>query len=152
MSKIKASDILWDIPLPGTLLNSQTVNVSGGDFATATKSNAVNIPGLSIVYTPPVNCRGLVLCQVRLSVNVALVRVAGVININTVQKSRGDALVHTAGDVVTTNCYYLMEMVANTAYTILGQLRQLDLGGAQTCTALSATDMTQMSLIAIKKP
>ena len=148
----KASDLVFDCYLPGTLVPPQSATVTGGDFTTTTKAAAVEVTGLSISYTPPVNCWAFMFCRMRLQCNTALVRASGSIYIDGAITATQAVFLHDAATNLDSLSMCMVELTAGITYTVTGQCRQDDLGGAQTLRVESDSQYTKLFIIPLNRP
>jgi len=137
---------------PGALIYVDQATVTGGDFTTTTKSSYVDVTGLSISYTPPVDAWCYIDCRLRNKNDTAAIGHIGQIQVNSTGISGADQKMASA------NIYYNMvlshryQMTGGTAYTIKARIVQSDGGGAQTLTIDDDNDYTFLTIYVWKKP
>lgn len=139
-----------DYYLPGQLMYPQVANVTGGDFTTVPTGSLVDVTGLSINYTPPVNCWVLVICQLRVSNTIDGVRCVSAIDVNGSGVNVSSIVLGTKTLSETVTAFYWGPLTRDTAYTIKGQCWQAAGGG--TLTVASDTGQSQLVVIPFCKP
>lgn len=151
LERVKASNLILDCYLPGMLLPPPDIAVvTGGDFTTATTGAQVDVTGLSISYTPPVDCWIKVFCQLRVSNSNAGIRCLSIIDIGGVTVNVSSLVLGNATQPETIMAFYWGLLTKGTAYTIKGRTYQAAGGG--TLTVVDDTDKTQLVVIPTAAP